>query len=61
MYLELLHILTTTETTTVEMMITMTITMVTMEVETAVTMELAVEPFGCRGIFGGEVGSENID
>ena len=58
MYLERLYLLTTTETTTVEMMIVMTIAMVTMEVETAMTMGLSVEPldfvFGVGGIVESE-------
>ena len=44
MYLERLYLLTTTEITTVEMMIMMTIAMVMMEVETAMTKGSAVEP-----------------
>ena len=58
MYLERLYLLTTTEITTVEMMIMMTIAMVMMEVETAMTMGLAVEPLGCGGIVGRVVESE---
>ena len=58
MYLERLHLLTTTDITTVKMMIMMTIAMVMMEVETAMTMGSAVEPFGCGGIVGGVVESE---
>ena len=53
MYLECLHLLTTTETTTMEMMIMMTIAMVMMEVETAMMMGLGVEPLGSGGITGG--------
>ena len=53
MYLEHLYLLTTADTTTVEMMIVMIITMVTMEVVTAMTIGLAVEPLGCGGIPGG--------
>ena len=51
-YLEHLYLLTTTDITTVEMMIVMTIAMVMMEVETAMTMGLAVEPLGCGGVVG---------
>ena len=58
MYLERLYLLTTTEITTVEMMIMMTIAMVMMEVETAMTMGLAVEPLGGGGIDGRVVESE---
>ena len=52
MYLDLLYLLTTTETTTVEMMIMKTIAMVTMEAETAMTMGLAVEPLGSKDVAG---------
>ena len=53
MYLEHLYFLTTADTTTVEMMIVMIITMVMMEVVTATTIGLGVEPLGCGGIPGG--------
>ena len=50
MYLERLYLLTTTEIATVIMMIMMTIAMVMMEVETAMTMGLAVEPLGSKDV-----------
>ena len=56
MYLKRLYLLTTTEITTVEMMIAMTMAMVMMEVETAMTMGLGVAPLGCGGIVGGVLG-----
>ena len=51
-YLECLYLLTTTEITTVEMMIMMTTAMVMMEVETAMTMGLVVEPLGSKDVAG---------
>ena len=56
MYLKRLYLFTTTEITTVEMIITMTIAMVMMEVVTAMTMGLGVEPLACGGIVGGVLG-----
>ena len=58
MYLERLYLLTTTKTVIVKMMIMMTIAMVTMEVETAMTMGLGVEPLGFVFGVGGIVESE---
>ena len=56
MYLKRLYLLTMTEITTVAMMIIITIVMMMMEVETAMTMGLAVEPWRCGGIVGGVTG-----